>query len=115
MNILYNIVVAIHETITAIHKFIGWVLGLVGWCCVITAAAGPILTWYRAVTCDAIVTKYDFICELAAPMLLIGVPFGITGMAILFLHRFYYEKQNVTLNLVKHNVNEIIESKTYSD
>ena len=115
MNILYYIVVALLETITAIHKFVGWFLGLVGWCCVITAASGPILTWYRAVTCDAIISKYDFICELAAPMFLIGVPFGITGMAILFLHKFYFEKQNITLNLVKHNVNESIESKTYSD
>ena len=115
MKTLYYIVVAIHEISTAMHKFVGWFLRLVGWCCVITATAGPILTWYRSVTCDAIITKYDFICELAAPMLLIGVPFGITGMAILFLHKFYYEKQNVTLNLVNHNVNKNIESKTYSD
>ena len=48
-------------------------------------------------------------------MFLIGVPFVITGMAILFFHKFYFEKQNVTINLVNHNVNESIESKTYSD
>ena len=116
MNILYYIVVMCYNIATAIHKCVGWLLEMIGWCCIITAASGPLLSWYRAFTCDTPnMTKYDFICELASPMLFLGIPFGITGMAVLFLHQFYYKKQNVTLNLVKHNVNENIESKTYSD